>query len=205
VIARPFSCLLASVLTVGVWADGIGQLRSFLSSTRTLEASFSQTVSQGAGKPPQTAGGTMAISRPGKFNWAYTKPYAQRVVGDGQKLWMFDPDLNQVTVKQLDAALGQSPAALLADRNDLEHRYTLANLPDRDGLAWVEAKPKSRDNSFERVRIGFKDGLPAAMELNDNFGQQTTIRFSNTRRNTTLPASLFSFTPPKGADVVSAD
>ncbi|MGQ5524318.1 outer membrane lipoprotein chaperone LolA [Chitinimonas sp. PSY-7] len=191
-------------LSWSCFAGGLEQLNQFLEQTKSFTADFQQTVTQKAGKR-QEASGTMAILRPGRFDWLYTKPYEQRVVGDGKQLWIYDPDLNQVTNKQLDRALGDSPAALLAGSNNLDKTYKLADAGKREGLEWVEATPKNRDTGFERVRIGFKDAQPIAMELADSFGQTTQIRFSKVVRNPKLDIERFNFTLPKGADVVSAD
>ncbi|HEY9101557.1 MAG TPA: outer membrane lipoprotein chaperone LolA [Chitinimonas sp.] len=196
--------LLLLLLTLPAFAGGLDQLKGFLSQTQSFTASFSQTVTSRGGKQQQ-ASGTMAILRPGKFDWLYTKPYEQRVVGDGKQVWIYDPDLNQVTAKRLDKALGDSPAALLAGSNDLEKSYKLGELGNRDGLDWIEATPHNRDNGFEKVRIGFKDAQPMAMELADNYGQTTVIRFSGVIRNPKLSGERFNFVPPKGADVVKAD
>lgn len=209
---RPFSPvdlaimrhLLLLVLSLPGFAGGLDQLNQFLEQTKSFTADFQQTVTQKAGKQQQ-AGGSMAILRPGRFDWRYTKPYEQRVVGDGKQLWIYDPDLNQVTRKQLDRALGDSPAALLAGSNELSKSYQLTEAGKRDGLEWVEATPKQRDTGFERVRIGFKEAQPMAMELADSFGQTTLIRFSKVVRNPKLGADRFQFSPPAGADVVSAD
>ncbi|MFC4161505.1 outer membrane lipoprotein chaperone LolA [Chitinimonas lacunae] len=186
-------------------AGGLAQLKVFVDTTQAFQAEFSQTVSQPGGKKPQTASGVVAIQRPGKFNWRYQQPYDQRVVGDGKKVWIYDPDLNQVTVKRLDQALGSSPAALLAGSNDLERAYRLSEQAGRDGLEWVEASPRSRDNTFEKVRMGFRDNQLVQMELNDNFGQTTRIRFDKVVRNPRLDPTQFNFAPPPDADVVSAD
>lgn len=178
-------------------------LKVFLNQTQTVKARFAQMVLDKNLKPLQQAQGVMQFSRPGKFRWDYLKPYEQTIVGDGTRLWIYDKDLNQVTVRKLDRALGASPAALLAGSNDLERDYTLTNLGVEKGLDWLEAVPKSRDSVFERVRLGFgKSGLEA-MELRDQFGQLTVITFADVERNPRLAADVFRFTPPKGADVIS--
>jgi outer membrane lipoprotein carrier protein len=151
----------------------------------------------------QQATGTMQFSRPGKFRWEYEKPYEQTIVGDGSRLWIYDKDLNQVTVRKLDSALGASPAALLAGSNEIEQNYTLANLGNQEGLDWLEAVPKTRDTAFERIRLGFSKSGLQAMELRDQFGQVTVIRFADLERNPKLSPGTFTFTPPKGADVIS--
>lgn len=184
-------------------AAGTDALREFLGKTQTVKARFAQTVLDRNLKPLQRAQGIMQFSRPSKFRWDYLKPYEQLIVGDGSKLWIYDKDLNQVTVRKLDRALGASPAALLAGSNDLERDFTLSNAGAKDGLEWLSAVPKSRDTTFESVRMGFgKSGLEA-MELRDQFGQTTIISFSEIERNPPVAADVFRFTPPQGADVIS--
>lgn len=178
-------------------------LKVFLTQTQTVKARFAQMVLDKNLKPLQQAQGVMQFSRPGKFRWDYQKPYEQVIVGDGSRLWIFDKDLNQVTVRKLDRALGASPAALLAGSNDLERDFRLSNLGMDKGLDWLEAMPKSRETVFERVRMGFgKSGLEA-MELRDQFGQTTVITFADIERNPRIAADVFRFTPPQGADVIS--
>lgn len=178
-------------------------LKVFLNQTQTVKARFAQMVLDKNLKQLQQAQGVMQFSRPGKFRWDYTKPYEQVIVGDGTRLWIYDKDLNQVTVRKLDGALGASPAALLSGSNDLERDYKLTNLGMDKGLDWLEAVPKNRDTVFERVRMGFgKSGLEA-MELRDQFGQVTVITFADLERNPRIAADVFRFTPPKGADVIS--
>lgn len=183
-------------------AGGVEDLKSFLSQTHSLKGQFTQTVLNRNGNQIQSASGQMQFSRPGKFHWAYEKPYVQLIVGDGVKVWMYDPDLNQVTVKKLGQALGSTPAALLAGSGEIEQNFQLTSAGRSNGIDWVEAQPRSKDGGFDSFRIGFKTGQLEAMELRDHFGQTTVIRFSSLERNPKLPASLFSFMPPKGADIV---
>lgn len=183
-------------------ASGVDSLQSFLQHSRTIRAQFTQTVQDRNGKQVQNASGVMQFSRPGKFRWVYEKPYAQLIVGDGVKVWMYDADLNQVTVRKLDQALGSTPAALLAGDNEIERNFDLIDGGRRDGLEWVEASPKAQGGSFEKIRLAFRDGSLAAMELRDHFGQTTTIRFVQLEMNPKLAAKLFVFAPPAGADVV---
>ncbi|WP_345531296.1 outer membrane lipoprotein chaperone LolA [Viridibacterium curvum] len=183
-------------------AGGIEQLHQFLNGTRTARATFTQNVISKSGKAGQKASGSMLFQRPGKFRWTYEKPYSQLIVGDGSKLWTWDKDLNQVVVKPMGSALGASPAALLAGDDDLDKNFTLKDAGEQDGLAWLDATPKTTEAGFERVRIGFKGGLPQAMEVRDNFGQTTMLTFASFERNPSLGADNFRFTPPKGADVV---
>ncbi len=185
-----------------VQASGLEQLHGFLQGTHAGKADFAQTVTAKSGKKPQQASGSMVFARPGKFRWTYDKPYSQLIVGDGVKLWIYDKDLNQVTVKKLGQALGGSPAALLAGDNALEKNFDLKEAGVANGLEWVEATPKAADSSFSHMRIGFKDTLPRLMELSDNFGQTTLLVFDHFQRNPSLDAGAFRFVPPKGADVV---
>jgi outer membrane lipoprotein carrier protein len=184
-------------------ASSLDTLKAFLDQTTSAKARFAQMVLDKNMKQLQQATGTMQFSRPGRFRWEYDKPYEQTIVGDGTKLWIYDKDLNQVTVRKLDRALGSSPAALLAGSNEIERNYTLTNLGNQEGLDWLEAVPKTKDTAFERIRLGFsKKGLEA-MELHDQFGQVTVIKFADVERNLKLPPEIFKFAPPKGADVIS--
>ena len=186
-----------------VGAASVDSLKAFLNQTTSAKARFAQMVLDKNLKMLQQATGTMQFSRPGKFRWEYNKPYEQIIVGDGSRLWIYDKDLNQVTVRKLDRALGSSPAALLAGSNEIEKNYTLAGIGSQEGLDWLEAVPRIKDNAFERIRLGFgKTGLEA-MELRDQFGQVTVIKFADLERNPKLSPEAFRFTPPKGADVIS--
>lgn len=192
-------CLLPGLAS----AAATDALKVFLTQTQTVKARFAQMVLDKNLKPLQQAQGVMQFSRPGKFRWDYQKPYEQVIVGDGSKLWIYDKDLNQVTVRKLDRALGSSPAALLAGSNDLERDFKLSNVSTEKGLEWLEAVPKGKDTVFERVRMGFgKSGLEV-MELRDQFGQTTVITFADVERNPRIAADVFRFTPPQGADVIS--
>ena len=183
-------------------ADSLDKLKNFISGTQTMRASFEQSVTDKNGKKLQAASGTMQFSRPGKFRWEYVKPYKQQIVGDGVKLWIFDPDLNQVTVKKLGDSLGDSPAALLAGNNDLDKYYVLTDAGKLDDIEWLDAVPKNKDTTFERMRMGFVGDALTVMELKDNFGQTTLIKFSALEKNPKLGGDVFKFAPPKGADVV---
>ena len=184
-------------------ASGVETLKAFVAQTTSAKARFAQMVLDRNLKMLQQATGTMQFSRPGKFRWEYDKPYQQTIVGDGSRLWIYDKDLNQVTVRKLDKALGASPAALLAGSNEIEQNYALSNLGNQEGLDWLEAVPKTQDTAFERIRLGFNQNGLAAMELRDQFGQVTVIKFADLERNPKISPDTFRFTPPKGADVIS--
>ena len=196
--------LTVTILLLSPWAHAgaIDQLHRFLQSTRTLKAEFAQIVIAKNGRKPQQSSGIVSISRPGKLRWEILKPYPQLVVGDGEKIWIYDQELQQVTVRKAGQAISGSPAALLAGNNDLEKNFDLKEAGNADGMAWVEATPKSNESGFERVRLGFAGADLKAMELNDSFGQTTQVSFSKIERNPVLPATHFKFTPPAGVDVV---
>ena len=183
-------------------ANGLDDFLAFNAATKTATAHFEQQVFDRAGKVVDRASGTFAFARPGKFRWTYDKPHQQVLVGDGHKLWIHDPDLNQVTVKRIDAAISSTPAALLAGKDDITALFTLRDAGTADGLAWVEATPKAADTGFERVRMGLNGRTLAAMELQDQLGGRTMLRFSELKANAAVPADTFRFSPPKGADVI---
>ena len=183
-------------------AASTDRLKAFVEQTRSASADFSQTVLDRGGKKIQESSGSLQFSRPGKFRWTYLAPYEQLIVGDGTQLWIYDKDLNQVTARKLDDALGASPAALLAGDNAIERNFDLKSAGVKDGIDWLEATPKSKETTFEQIRMGFKGADLDTMELKDQFGQLTVIRFTDLKRNPALSPELFKFTPPKGADVV---
>ncbi|MFZ2853377.1 MAG: outer membrane lipoprotein chaperone LolA [Rhodocyclaceae bacterium] len=183
-------------------AGAIDKLHRFLESTKTVRADFAQIVVAKNGRKPQQSTGVMMFSRPGKFRWQVEKPYSQLLVGDGEKVWIYDPDLRQVTTKKVGAALGGTPAALLAGDNAFEKNFSLHELGEREGMEWLEAVPKAQDSGFEKIRLGFAGSDLRAMELFDNFGQTTSLLFAHLERNPALAPSLFRFVPPAGADVI---
>ena len=199
------TCALALplILNAGIaHAGGVDRLKGFIAGARTAEADFTQTVADKNGRVTQQASGKMAFARPGKFRWDYSKPYEQVIVGDGAKLWLYDADLEQVTVKSLGDVIAGTPAALLAGDNAIEKYFALKDAGEADGLEWLEATPKTQDTSFERIRMGFKGDLLMQMELFDTFGQRTTLKLSRFVRNPVIAPSRFTFTPPRGADII---
>jgi len=196
--------LPAAVLALGLqpaWADAVDTLREFTREVKTGKASFSQTVTSPDGARKKTSTGSFEFSRPNRFRFAYDKPFAQLIVGDGAKVWLHDIDLNQVTVRAMDQALGGTPAALLAG-GALDKDFELAAQPAKDGLEWVLATPRARDGSVASLRVGFRGKELAALEIVDAFGQRSALQFSGVQQGLALPAERFRFTPPPGADVV---
>jgi len=197
--------LLCALLTTQAQAAAVKSLKTFVDQALTFRADFSQTLLDKNLRVIQKASGSMMFERPGKFRWTYEQPYQQLIVGDGQRVWFYDQDLDQVTVRQLDLALGSTPAALLAGSNAIERDFDLLEIEAQEGqLEWLEAIPKSRESVFELIRLGFSQaGLLREMVLRDSFGQVTWLIFSQIEQNPTLAPDLFQFTPPAGADVIS--
>lgn len=192
-----------SLCASNVWAGGLEQLKVFVNSSKSAQADFHQVVLDNKGNKIREATGEMLFQRPGKFRWVYKLPYEQIIVGDGQKFWLYDTDLEQVTVKKLDAALGSSPAALLAGDNEIERSFTLSDQGEKKGLSWLQAVPKSADSSFEKILMGFdKQAALSEMVLFDSFGNNTTVTFSNLQINPKFTGSPFKFTPPANVDVL---
>jgi len=182
-------------------ADAVETLRSFVRDVKSGRAQFTQTVTSPDGAKKKTSSGSFEFSRPNRFRFAYVKPFEQTIVGDGEKVWIYDADLNQVSSRKLGQALGATPAALLAG-GGLERDFDLSPLPAKDGLDWVEAKPKAKDGAFQSVRVGFQGTTLAALEIVDSFGQRSLLRFSAFVPNVAIPAETFRFTVPPGADVI---
>jgi outer membrane lipoprotein carrier protein len=189
-------------LPVPALSGSLERFSEFIDQTLTARGEFEQKIYDRDRKLLQESRGVLAFSRPGKFRWTYVKPYAQLIVGDGSRVWIYDEDLKQVTVKKLDQALGSTPAALLAGNNEAMRAFRLSDQGARAGLEWLEATPRDKEGGFERIRMGFGASGLQVMELLDGFGQTTVLRFGSLQRNPKLDPALFRFTPPKGADVI---
>ncbi|RZA30974.1 MAG: outer membrane lipoprotein chaperone LolA [Lysobacteraceae bacterium] len=197
-IAASFAASTAS-------AAALDQFKSFVATTKAAKGEFTQQqlTKSKSGKAAPVSSGSFVFARPGKFIWTYQKPYEQLLQADGDTLYIYDKDLNQVTTRKLGNALGSSPAAILFGSNDLEKNFTLTEAGERDGAEWLTAVPKTRDTTFEQIGIGLKGGVPVAMELKDQFGQVSLLKFTSFQRNPALGAQQFKFEVPKGADVVN--
>jgi outer membrane lipoprotein carrier protein len=198
-----------TLLAAGAWAGGMESLEAFVKTARSGRAEFTQTVTS----PPKecvasrdkVSTGTFEFQRPGKFRFDYKKPFVQSIVADGETLWLYDADLNQVTQRKQSQALGSTPAALIAaapDLRALQADFALEGAPERDGLQWVKATPKNKDGQLQSVQIGFQGDALAALEILDSFGQRSVLKFGKVEVNPSLPAGTFVFKPPTGADVV---
>ncbi|MES2933710.1 MAG: outer membrane lipoprotein chaperone LolA [Pseudomonadota bacterium] len=186
-------------------ASALEQFKSFIASTKSAKGEFTQRqvkMADSRAKVSTPSTGTFMFARPGKFIWSYQKPYEQLLQADGEKLYIYDKDLNQVTVKKLGDALGSSPAAILFGNNDLEKNFTLKEGIAKEGLEWLQATPKSKDSTFEQIGIGLRGGMPEAMELRDSFGQVSLLTFKKFERNPVMSDDQFKFVVPKDADVL---
>ncbi len=181
--------------------EPVQRLRNFLAKANTLQAEFSQVVIDEAGSPRQRTSGVFYLQRPGKFRWDYKKPYSQEIVSNGGKVWFYDVDLEQVTAKRLDDAIGSTPALLLSGEVALEKNFKIENQGMDEGLFWIKLVPKAEDSGFKYVLIGLDGDTLAGMELSDNFGQLTRIYFTGVKTGLKLDRSLFEFRPPPGVDV----
>lgn len=199
------ACCAALLLAAGAaHADALQALRDFAREVRSAKATFTQTVTSPDGAKRKTASGHFEFLRPNRFRFVYDKPFEQQIVADGQKVWLYDLDLNQVTVRPLAQALGATPAALLAG-TAMDKDFELSNLPDRDGLQWAQAVPRIKEGSIHTLRVGFdKAGQLVAMEIIDAFGQRSLLQFAGVQANFKLGDEAFRFQAPKGVDVVEA-
>lgn len=206
--------VLIAVWASNTWAAGLKSLEDFVKTVKTGKADFTQVVSSPTkdGQAPRvkTSSGQFEFARPNRFKFVYVKPFAQTIVADGQILWLYDVDLNQVTTRQQSQVLGSTPAALIASAADvkaLQADFTLTDAPDKDGLQWVLATPKAKDGQLQSVRVGFRvSGADVAalevLEILDSFGQRSVLTFAGFQVNPALPAKAFEFKPPPGADVL---
>ncbi len=183
---------------------GLERLEAFTAQLDSLRAQFVQSLFDAQGKSVQESRGTVLLQRPGRFRWEYRVPYEQLIVADGEKLWVYDTELQQVTVKQLDNALGNAPIMLLSERRSLQEDFIVRDLAARDGLQWVELEPRVKDTDFTRIALGMDEQGMKVMELRDSFGQATEIRFLDLELNVRTTPDSFVFVPPPGIDVIGA-
>jgi outer membrane lipoprotein carrier protein len=205
------------MLSLPAQADAVGALRAFVKDVDAGRGSFVQTVTSPDGKKSRQSRGTLEFQRPNRFRFSYTAPTEQLIVGDGKQVWLYDTDLNQVTVRPMSQALGATPAALLAGAS-LDKDFTLKNVPASssgaatatptplqatNSIEWVEALPRHKEGQFQSVRVGFRSGQLTALEILDAFGQRSRLDFTQFDSKPTLAAGRFQFTPPAGADVLN--
>lgn len=198
---RALAAVLFTLSSLAAHADDVDTLRDFIRDVKTGRAQFTQTVTSPDGAKKKSSSGSFEFARPNHFRFAYAKPFEQLIVADGQKVWIYDADLNQASSRKFSSALGATPAALLAG-GSLDKDFDLAPLPAKDGLAWVQATPKVKDGAFKSVRVGFRGKDLAAVEIVDAFDQRSLLQFSQFAAGVALAPEAFRFTPPAGADVI---
>lgn len=199
------SLWLVAVCVNGTEQDGSTRLEQFLRGLDTYQAEFTQTLLNEDDQELETSHGTVYLERPGKFRWHYTDPYSQYLISDGHTLWVYDEDLEQVTIRDIDASLENTPAAILGGDLDIDKYYRVHELGrEADGADWMELVPRADDSQYRSVRLGFRDGQLVRMILFDSLGQMTDMRFSDSRRNPGLDETLFHFEPPDGVDVIDS-
>jgi chaperone LolA len=204
VLAAMLATPMALPLAVAHASEGEAeqQLRRFLAGTRSARGEFTQTLVRPGGRVLETLKGRFAFIRPGRFRWEVLEPYRQLLLADGETLFFFDEDLNQVTERRLDQALAATPAAILFGSESIDRDFTIKPLGSRDGQQWLEAVPRVREAGVERIAMGFADGLPQALEVLDAFERLSRFSLRAIERNPPLNDALFRFTAPAGADVV---
>ena len=180
-------------------------LENYLNDIKTFEATFVQSLSSEANGLQETSEGKFFLSRPGKFRWDYTQPYEQSIIADGKNIWIYDKDLEQVTVREMSEILADSPALLLSNQVSISEEFVVTTLASEESnYEWFILKPKVDDKQYADIRLAFEKTNLKEMELRDNFGQLTRIVFSDQKRNQKLDQTLFDFTPPEGVDVLNA-
>jgi outer membrane lipoprotein carrier protein len=202
---RPtFVALLLVAATSPVRADAVDALREFAREAKTGRAAFTQMVTSPDGAKKKTSSGSFEFARPNRFRFAYAKPFEQQIIGDGQRLWLYDVDLQQATVRAMDKALGATPAALLAGASP-DKDFELSPLPATQGLEWVQATPRDKEAlaNLQSLRVGFRGNTLAAIELVDGFGQRSLLTFTALVINVALAADTFRFVPPPGVEVLT--
>lgn len=208
VLVVMFSMLwtMAAVAATADLQRGRQRVESFLQGLEGLQAKFKQVLTDRSGQTVDEASGTLAIRRPDRFRWDYRDPHEQVIVADGTRVWLYDSDLEQVTVRKLDDTLSATPAMLLSGKGNLEDNFTVTQVAQDEnkdsGVMWVRMEPKRTDTDFKWVRLGFDGPALKFMQLADKLGQTTHLEFSQLERNPPLDPSRFTFTVPPGADVI---
>jgi outer membrane lipoprotein carrier protein len=201
----PAALILLCVAHVAFGADasaGRQKVENFLQGMQSLQANFKQLLSDRSGQIIEEASGTLAIRRPDRFRWDYREPNEQVIVADGTRIWLYDTDLEQVTVRKLDDTLSATPAMLLSGQGNLQDNFTVTQTSQEGVIQWVRMEPKRDDTDFKWVRMGFDGATLKFMQLADKLGQTTTLEFSQLQRNPAIDPSRFTFTVPAGADVI---
>ena len=196
------SCFFAFWLPAAMAGNGLDALHDFFTDVKGFSADFEQAVFAERSTQMQTSTGHMMLQRPGQFRWDYKTPYKQLIVGDGKKIWIYDEDLEQVTVKAQDAALNNTPAQLLSSNDAVENNFKITELGAKNDINWLELESREKNVTFTTIRLGFRDKNLTVMELKDTLGNQTLLTFSKVQRNPVIDQAKFKFIPPEGVDVI---
>ena len=198
-----FITVYASVIGAGQssTSSSVSLLERFFNNVRTYQADFNQVVLDAEGNKIQESSGRLWIKRPGKFRWDYKVPFTQKIIGDGKKVWIYDPELKQVTVKDYQGSVSQTPALLLAGNQKLTNNFIIKNLGAKKNITWISLKSKRQQENFSVIKIGFKNKKLLVLELVDSFGQTTRINLKNVKENLSLNKRIFRLTPPEGVDI----
>ena len=202
-ITLKMALLFACLVTLPAHAaDSRAMLERFLAESKTVTATFEQSLLDETGQIKERSTGKLQLERPGKFRWTYDDPYGQDLISDGTKVWIHDRGLEQVTIRRFDAALSATPAALLTSGRPIAENFMVGDAVKRDSIDWLELRPRGEEAVFERIHIGFAGGRFRFMEIEDSFSNLTQLRFDDLTINTPIPGHVFEFTPPAGADVI---
>ncbi|MDH3634827.1 MAG: outer membrane lipoprotein chaperone LolA [Gammaproteobacteria bacterium] len=193
--------LIGSLSFSTMAADAEQRLKTALKKMDNLSAEFKQTLLDEDKNIVQQSRGTLALQRPGKFAWIYAEPFEQRIIADGSELWIYDVELDQVTVKPMDESISNAPIMILMKESDVTQQFKVSEVGQRKFLYWIELEPLANDLEYQRIFIGLEDGRVRAMELQDQFGQSTQIVFENLRLGVVHNPATFKFVPPDGVDV----
>lgn len=188
--------------TIGYAGQGQESLDAFLAGTQTIEARFQQKLLDNKGILLQQSAGKFTLKRPGKFIWDYVLPYPQKIVSNAKKIWVFDSELEQVTIKQYSDMLSGAPVALLDQRKKLTDDFVVTDAGNLHGQDWVKLTPRSAESEFTEIHVGMSKHTLKSMRLIDSFGQSTTIEFEQLQTNVPLDDAVFEFKPPAGVDVI---
>lgn len=204
-MTKLFSTFVVLTISASAMAAARDQLNQFTRGISVLDGQFSQQVFDPQGQLSESSTGRIALAKPRQFRWEYAQPFPQLIVADGTRVWVFDPELEQVSVRPQSLEEQQSPLAALIDPGALERQFKITEGGDHDGMSWLVLLPRSgTDAQVTQAWLGFRDGKLRRMELHDALEQRTVIAFSKWRRNPDLPADTFRFTPPAGVDVIGA-
>jgi outer membrane lipoprotein carrier protein len=188
--------------TVVIAEETKDPLQAFLDGFKSMEANFIQKLINENSEVLETTEGTLRLQQPRKFYWSYTTPYTQKIISNGEVIWVYDEDLEQLTIRNMGNAIDETPAGVILGKKDVNEHFIQVDMGNIEGFDWIELSPKNQDAQYKNIRLGFDKTKLGMMVILDNLGQTTRIDFSDVKKNTELPASLFEFEAPEGVDVI---